>query len=87
MADTKDVKDTDKKKQDDAPKIVTVKSGLPKRSGADVVALWEKDPAHPADPENPDAPHEAYVAGDKPVKVALTSLVTKLIREGTLVEV
>jgi hypothetical protein len=76
-------KDTDKAAADspkeEATKFVNVKSGLPKRNGADVVALWEVDPSHPGG--------EAYVAGDKSVKVALTPEVNKRIREATLIEV
>jgi hypothetical protein len=85
MADEKDktagkkASDGAVKRQEDAPELKTVKSGLGQRNGADVVALWEKDPAHPGG--------EVYIAGDKPVEVALTPEVVKRIREGVLVEV
>lgn len=43
------------------------------------VALWERHPDHPGG--------EAFVAGPKPVQVAATLQVQRLIRTGALVEV
>lgn len=54
-------------------KLITV-HGL-----GDRVALWERHPSHPGG--------EAFVAGSKPVQVAATPQVSRLIRAGVLVEV
>jgi hypothetical protein len=51
----------------------------------DRVALYERDPRHPADAWGR---HEVYVAGDgPPVRVAKTERVLERIRAGDLVEV
>lgn len=66
-----------------AEKLIWVKSCL-KPSGNDPqaagpVALWEKDPAHPDG--------EVFVAGDKPVQVAMTSAVEEAINTKRLEKV
>lgn len=59
---------------------VWVISGLKARAnGEHPVALWEQNVAHPDG--------EAYVAGDKPVEVALTPAVVQKIRNDELIEV
>lgn len=45
------------------------------------VALYEADPAHPA---NAAGKHEAFVAGPDPVQVARTGLVNRRISDGAL---
>jgi hypothetical protein len=58
----------------------TVASTKPtKADGGDEVVLWEQDADHPGG--------EAFVAGPKPVQVAVTGLVEKRLREGVIAEV
>lgn len=78
MADTK--KETEEKDdQKGKVKFITVKSTLPaKPDGGHPVALYERNASHPDG--------EAFVAGDKPVKVAVTPEVSRLMRDGVLVE-
>ncbi len=60
--------------------IVTVVSTAPLATdGGSVVVLWEKNNAHPGG--------EAFIAGDTPVRVALTPTVQKLITDGRIEEV
>jgi len=79
-------KDVKAKTEEDEPeakskvKFTTVRSSIPaKPDSGNPVALYERNAAHPGG--------EAFVAGDKPVKVAVTAEVSRLIRDGILVEV
>lgn len=77
MAEKKKAADAEK---DDSTGFITVKSTLEsKPDGGDEVVLFELDDRHPGG--------EAFVAGDKPVKVFPTPRVTALIREERLIEV
>ncbi|MGE0131871.1 MAG: hypothetical protein AB7U82_27625 [Blastocatellales bacterium] len=59
---------------------VFVRSTLPPNSdGGNTVALWEQHPKHPGG--------GAFIAGPKPVEVALTPQVRLLIRDGVLEEI
>jgi hypothetical protein len=57
-----------------ATKTVTVKSGRQDNR----VALWEQHKAHPNG--------EVFIAGETPVKAALTAAVSRGLNSGTLVE-
>lgn len=60
--------------------LINVRSTLkPKPDGGNPVALREVNPKHPGG--------EAFVAGPKPVEVALTAEVQAKLREGVLEEV
>lgn len=63
-----------------ADEMIWIASTLPTQDdGGDKVVLFEQDRAHPDG--------EAFVAGPKPVQVARTAGVERVLREGTAVVV
>lgn len=69
-----------------APAIITVRSNLPAgEDGSSPVALWEKNPAHPDQPNGVKG--EIFVTGDKAFTVAETGEVLAALRDERIVKV
>ncbi len=65
--------------EEDPAKVIEVVSNLvPREDGGDPVALFERHEAHPGG--------EAFIAGPRPVSVALTARVIEALREGRIIE-